>query len=71
MASASECQSCPPGKFCNETGLNAPPGDCLAGYLCLGNATEPAPNDGTNGPCPVGHYCLSGEWNFVCYRYTE
>ena len=56
-----ECLGCPSGRFCNESGLDAPSGDCLAGFLCVENATHPAPSDGINMPCPVGHYCLAGK----------
>ena len=56
-----QCLGCPPGKFCNQSGLDAPSGDCLAGFLCVENATHPAPNDGTNMPCPAGHYCVDGK----------
>lgn len=57
-----DCLPCNPGQFCNETGLSAVSGPCSAGFLCVGNATSATPNDGTNGPCPVGHYCPSGEF---------
>ncbi len=56
----SECTPCSAGKFCNESGLSAPAGDCSAGYLCVSGATVPGPNDGVNGPCPAGLYCLEG-----------
>jgi len=56
----SDCQGCPSGSFCNDTGLSTPSGDCYAGYHCVSNASHPAPSDGTNGPCPAGHYCPQG-----------
>jgi len=66
------CQTCPPGKYCKDTGLFTPDGSCDAGYFCLvGSASEaPAAFDpivrgavgfGYNfGPCIVGHYCPLG-----------
>ena len=65
MKEVSDCLPCPPGQYCSSTGLSNSTGDCLAGYLCLGNATSAAPNDGVNGPCPVGHYCLQGTVEFI------
>lgn len=57
---AGDCLPCPPGKFCNVTGLSTPSGDCMAGFLCQESSSNPAPNDGVNGPCPEGHYCIDG-----------
>jgi len=54
------CLGCLPGVYCDTVGLSAPTGNCSAGYLCLGNASTPTPNDGTNKPCPVGHFCIEG-----------
>lgn len=46
-------------------------GDCMAGYLCISGAEHPGPNDGLNGPCPIGHYCLEGTINATaCPRGT-
>ena len=56
----SDCVPCSAGRYCDRTGLSEPTGNCTAGYLCLSGATQPEPNDGTNGPCPMGHYCLTG-----------
>jgi hypothetical protein len=47
--------------YCDQSGLSSPSGNCTAGYLCLGNATVAAPNDGVNGPCPRGYYCTEGK----------
>ena len=55
------CLNCSSGQFCNETGLQAPAGPCFAGYLCVSGAGHPGPDDGLNGPCPKGHYCLEGK----------
>ena len=56
-----DCLPCAAGMFCNETGLADPSGECSAGYICISGAAHPGPDDGVNGPCPVGHYCLQGE----------
>ena len=61
LAESSACQKCPPGAFCNETGLEAVSGQCDAGYLCVLGASHPGPDDGVNGPCPRGYYCLQGK----------
>ena len=67
IASVDDCLSCLPGTYCDVTGLSAPNGNCSAGYLCLGNATSPTPDDGVNGPCPIASYCLEGRvmWSLV------
>ena len=53
--------SCPPGKFCQGSGLAAPSGDCMAGYYCLGGASLPNPRDDPTGArCPKGAYCPEG-----------
>ena len=57
----SQCQPCLAGMFCETPGLSEPTGDCLEGFLCLSGAALPGPDDGVNGPCPVGHYCENGE----------
>ncbi|KFG30653.1 GCC2 and GCC3 domain-containing protein [Toxoplasma gondii p89] len=58
------CSPCPPGKFCDSPGREAPAGDCLAGYFCLAGATQnnPPTQDppGPNGECPRGFYCPPG-----------
>ena len=58
--SPENCLSCLPGQYCEVSGLSAPTGNCSAGYLCLGNASTPTPDDGVNGPCPIAHYCVEG-----------
>lgn len=53
---------CEAGKYCQGYHLSASSGDCEAGYLCLGKATKPNPDDqdGTGYQCPTGYYCLEG-----------
>ena len=68
LDTAQSCLKCPAGQFCNETGLEAPSGLCHAGYLCVEAAGHPGPNDGINGPCPLGYYCLEGIHKFaICF----
>eukprot|EP00466_Bigelowiella_natans_P015235 jgi/Bigna1/85198/estExt_fgenesh1_pg.C_20409 len=55
------CLSCPPGKFCNGTGLSIWSGDCAPGYYCIEGATTDRPTyPPTGGVCPPGNYCPSG-----------
>eukprot|EP00062_Callorhinchus_milii_P011252 gi/632957177/ref/XP_007894331.1/ PREDICTED: putative white-brown complex homolog protein 30 [Callorhinchus milii] len=50
--------SCPPGAYCNDSGLAVPSGKCSAGYYCTGEATHPQTTDGVTGNiCPRGSYC--------------
>ncbi|XP_030258688.1 zonadhesin isoform X7 [Sparus aurata] len=57
----SSCWPCPPGHYCNSTGLRKPTGICETGYYCSGGATSSVPSDGVTGDiCPVGHYCPMG-----------
>ncbi|KAM7082943.1 uncharacterized protein J5F26_014046 [Ciconia maguari] len=56
-----ECQRCPPGKYCEFSGLAAPTGDCAEGFWCKSGARVRNPQDGESGlPCPPGHYCPEG-----------
>ena len=55
-----DCLPCSAGKFCNDTGLATPAGDCYAGYLCVSNEKVPNP---ASALCPAGHYCLVGAVN--------
>ncbi|KAI4904543.1 hypothetical protein NFI96_029611 [Prochilodus magdalenae] len=58
---SSEPIPCPPGTFCNATGLPLPSGPCAPGYYCTGEATESKPTDGITGDiCPPGFYCAEG-----------
>ncbi|TWW77257.1 hypothetical protein D4764_12G0006470 [Takifugu flavidus] len=57
----SSCWLCPPGLYCNSTGLNQPSGVCSSGYYCSGGAVSAMPSDGEGAQlCPAGHYCLGG-----------
>ncbi|XP_010220891.1 PREDICTED: uncharacterized protein LOC104575254 [Tinamus guttatus] len=52
---------CPPGLYCNASGLSVPSGQCTAGFYCSGGAALPQPTDGATGNiCPVGTYCPAG-----------
>ncbi|KAI9538601.1 hypothetical protein NQZ68_012253 [Dissostichus eleginoides] len=58
---SSEPVPCPPGTFCNISGLALPMGPCFPGYFCVGGATEAKPTDGGTGSiCPPGAYCVEG-----------
>ena len=61
MTNITACLPCEPGKFCNDTGLDAVAGDCYPGFYCEGGASTPAPLDGVTGNiCPAGSYCPKG-----------
>ncbi|XP_050179054.1 multiple epidermal growth factor-like domains protein 6 isoform X3 [Myiozetetes cayanensis] len=51
---------CPPGFYCNASGLSVPSGECAAGFYCEGEAALPKPTDGVTGNvCPVGTFCTA------------
>ncbi|XP_051895657.1 uncharacterized protein LOC127583575, partial [Pristis pectinata] len=55
------CLPCPPGLFCNSSGLVAATGKCNAGYYCTGKSRTATPIDHvTGGMCEPGTYCPSG-----------
>ncbi|KAM4567238.1 uncharacterized protein PAE49_010636 isoform 2-T2 [Odontesthes bonariensis] len=57
----SSCLPCPPGLYCNSTGLSQPLGLCEIGYYCSEGAVFSKPTDGVTGNiCPLGHYCPAG-----------
>ncbi|KAL4216939.1 hypothetical protein ACF0H5_023398 [Mactra antiquata] len=56
-----DCNICPPGMYCDATGLAAPTGACDAGYYCQEGTSSPHPD--SQGPCPAGHYCPTGSTN--------
>ncbi|XP_021231889.1 SCO-spondin-like isoform X4 [Numida meleagris] len=61
LKAVKECQSCPPGKYCEFSGLAAPTGDCAEGFWCRIGARVRNPQDRESGsPCPPGHYCPEG-----------
>lgn len=68
LGTLSECQICPPGKYCATTGLNAPTGSCLAGHFCAtgaGTADEVIDEVILSGRrqayvCPEGFFCVTG-----------
>ncbi|XP_038634722.1 multiple epidermal growth factor-like domains protein 11 [Scyliorhinus canicula] len=56
-----DCPPCPPGLFCNTSGLAFPAGKCSAGYYCMGKARRATPTDNVTGNrCPIGHFCPPG-----------
>ncbi|KAM8927608.1 uncharacterized protein RCH25_007839 [Pelodytes ibericus] len=57
MSNGSECQPCPGGHFCNNSGQVSPGGLCAPGYYCDEGSHTPMPRGGL---CPPGHFCLSG-----------
>nr|XP_048683105.1 signal peptide, CUB and EGF-like domain-containing protein 3 [Caretta caretta] len=49
---------CPPGFYCQVSGLSEPSGKCAAGFYCTGGAASSKPMDGATGNiCPLGTYC--------------
>lgn len=63
-AGVGDCQACPPGKYCDEVGIDSSEiisKDCKQGYLCIGGSVTPVPTDGISGKiCKPGHFCLEG-----------
>ncbi|XP_071505048.1 uncharacterized protein [Diadema antillarum] len=51
------CLDCLAGKYCNESGLAQPEGNCSAGFYCPGGQTIPTPNEYR---CRPGYYCEEG-----------
>ncbi|XP_075046430.1 uncharacterized protein LOC142107145 [Mixophyes fleayi] len=61
LSSKLECQPCPGGHYCNNTGQISPSGLCAAGYYCADGSETSSPSHGPSGGlCPPGHYCPSG-----------
>lgn len=56
-AAASECIDCPAGYYCSSVGLDAPSGQCTAGFFCDGGKTTPTP---ATAICAIGYYCPTG-----------
>ena len=58
MRTAAECNCCWGGRYCSQSGLAAPDGECDAGYFCEECAFTAAPQDGTTGDiCTRGGFC--------------
>ncbi|XP_023933458.1 uncharacterized protein LOC106181652, partial [Lingula anatina] len=56
-----EPQQCTPGMYCQTPGLEAPTGNCSAGFYCTLTSNTSMPTDGVTGNiCPLGHYCPEG-----------
>ena len=60
---ALECIDCPPGHYCDETGIYDLTGrTCTAGYVCAASSTS-----ATAQACLVNHYCPQGtSFNVRC-----
>ena len=54
---SSACKLCTRGKYCNDTGLEAPEGPCDAGYFCPPGQSSKTP---AAHPCPAGYFCKEG-----------
>ena len=56
------CLACDAGRYCDESGLDAPAGVCHAGFYCSSTATTPRPANASQGGgmCPAGTYCPAG-----------
>ncbi|CAG5113760.1 Oidioi.mRNA.OKI2018_I69.chr2.g7850.t1.cds [Oikopleura dioica] len=69
--SEKDCIECTPGKVCSVPGLEAPDGDCLAGYYCSGGAARPSGATYPVQPCAVGYKCPTGSPDQIpCERGT-
>ncbi|KAF0752111.1 hypothetical protein AaE_006158, partial [Aphanomyces astaci] len=55
--SFSDCSPCPPGAYCQSSGLALPTGGCAAGYFCTLGATTPTQNES-----PIGYYSSAGSY---------
>lgn len=60
----SQCVPCKTGHYC-QGGKDQ--GECQKGFFCYTGSASPTPDDTdddtknySNGPCPLGHYCLKG-----------
>ncbi|KAE8295325.1 hypothetical protein D5F01_LYC06251 [Larimichthys crocea] len=57
----SSCWPCPPGHYCNSTGLSQPSGICDTGFFCDDwGLFEPT------GLCQAGYYCIAGSEGGLC-----
>ncbi|XP_062603182.1 uncharacterized protein LOC134264959 [Saccostrea cucullata] len=57
LANVTQCTSCDPGKYCNDTGLTTYVADCDPGFYCPGGDSVPNP---VATPCPIGLHCPAG-----------
>ncbi|KAG9482440.1 hypothetical protein GDO78_011238 [Eleutherodactylus coqui] len=58
LGNVSECKPCPPGLYCNGSGMVSPTGRCSEGYFCELRA-QPV-RDYTQFRCPKGYFCPPG-----------
>lgn len=67
----SDCEPCPPGRYCQNRGATEVTGMCKAGHICYGLAlyNDPVYNNDTSGnktailwgdTCHPGYYCPEG-----------
>lgn len=60
------CLECPPGKYCANTGMELPSGNCDGGFYCRTSSSlnNPIAADSTEAlkwdACPYGYYCPEG-----------
>ncbi|XP_061449372.1 neurogenic locus notch homolog protein 4-like [Rhineura floridana] len=72
IKTVSECQPCPPGKFCSKPGLISPDGICMPGWYCPPGSTSGKPASPGNHTgsatqasglirmCQAGTFCPEG-----------
>ena len=68
VGSVDGCLSCPPGRYCQGTGIEqfdgVTSGFCSAGFYCLEGVNTSMPVNpyftGVGGECPPGYYCEAG-----------
>ena len=59
--SIDDCFLCPPGMYCEGSGIVQPTGLCSEGFYCLQGANTSTPIDGSTGDvCPIGNFCPLG-----------
>ena len=57
----SDCELCPPGLFCAQSGLATPSGPCSGGWFCtLGSPSSQPENFLYGGVCEPGSFCPNG-----------
>ena len=73
-----DCIPCDAGKYCNDSGLTVPTGDCDAGYFCVQGVHTATPemtnlthcplhfaHMSVGGKCPAGFYCPKGSKTYT------